>query len=111
VTDFPWGDTITVYREVEDQHGDYVRADERVIVGVAVAPRVSTEPGQDRRTAIVTTGLTLYLPPDAEPITARHTVVLDDGTAWRVQGRPGRWHNPLTDWFPGTQVEIDRVEG
>jgi hypothetical protein len=108
---YPFGRDVTLYREDRNDFGDPTLVLDRSITGVAVAPRTSTEPGQDRRTATVTTGLTLYLPPGAEPPTAQHTVELDDGSRWRVVGDPARWDNPLTGWEPGHQVEIERVEG
>lgn len=108
---YPFGRTVSVLREDSNDFGDDTLTLERTIEGVAVAPRTSVEPGQDRRTAAVTTGRTLYLPPGAEPPTAKHRVQFDDGSLWRVVGDPADWSNPLTGWAPGHQVEIERVEG
>lgn len=106
---FPFGQTVTVFREQRDRFGDVTRVDERQIDGVAVAPRVSNEGGGDLRTAIVTTGLTMFAPP-GHGLTAHHSVEID-GVIYKVQGTPGRWTSPLSGWEAGDQVELDRTEG
>jgi hypothetical protein len=106
---FPFGQTVAVWLEDRDRFGDVTRVDERVIDGVAIAPRVSNEGGGDLRTAILTTGLTMYAPP-GHGLTARHRVEVD-GVEYRVQGTPGRWTSPLSGWAAGDQIELDRTEG
>lgn len=106
---FPFGQTVQVFREVRDRFGDITRVDERELDGVAIAPRVSNEGGGDMRTAVVTTGLTMYAPP-GHGLTAHHSVEVD-GVVYRVQGQPASWRSPLTDWSAGDQIELDRTEG
>jgi hypothetical protein len=112
---FPFGEEATAWREVRDRFGDETVVDERTLHGVAFAPRVSSEPGTDRRTAIVLTGMTLYIGdpgPTGSGLDARWRVRrISDGTVWRVAGTPARWVNPFTGWDAGEQVELDRVEG
>lgn len=106
---FPFGQTVTVWLEDRDRHGDITRTDERQLDGVAIAPRVSNEGGGDLRTAILTTGLTMYAPA-GHGLTARHRVEVA-GVEYRVQGTPGSWASPLTGWAAGDQIELDRTEG
>jgi hypothetical protein len=106
---FPFGQSVKVWREVRDRFGDVTRVDERVLDGVAVAPRVSNEGGGDLRTAIITTGLTMFAP-SGHGVSAHHRVEVD-GVVYRVQGTPGRWVSPLSGWEPGDQIELDRTEG
>jgi hypothetical protein len=107
---FPYAETITVYREQRNRFGDVTRADERRIEGVAFAPRTSSEAGGDMRTAVVRSGLTVYIPA-VSGLTAQHRIVRADGTEWRVAGAAAQWRNPLTGWAPGEQVEVERVTG
>jgi hypothetical protein len=105
---FAFGQSVTVWDEITDEFGDTTTTDERTVLGCAVAPRTSTEnlAGQVQ----ITTGVTLYAPPDAG-IKATSRVRLPDGTTWQVVGDPGRWSSPLTRWYPGDQVELERVRG
>ncbi len=105
---FAFGQSVTVWDEVTDKFGDTTVTGERAVAGCAVAPRTSTEDNTGRVQII--TGLTLYVPPGAA-LTATSRVRLPDGTAWRVVGDPGRWRSPLTGWYPGDQVELERVRG
>jgi hypothetical protein len=108
---FPvYGETVEVYREQRNRVGDVTHVDEQVIEGAIIAPRTSSEAGGDMRTATVRTGLTVYLP-DTSGLTSAHRLVRADGTVWRVSGQPAEWRNPLTGWSPGSQIEIDRVQG
>jgi hypothetical protein len=108
---YPYGEVITVWREVRDRFGDTTVVDERQIGGVALAPRTSAEDGADRRTAVVTSGLTLYASePTGLDATWRIRRELD-GTVWTVEGNAGLWSNPLTGWAPGEQLQLRRVTG
>lgn len=109
---FPAGRTVRAFREVRDRYGDTTGVDERLLHGVSIAPRVSTEAGGDMRTAVVATGLTMLVPDpaDAAWLTPQHRVDVD-GRVYRVQGDPARWQSPLTGWQPGTQVELDIAQG
>jgi hypothetical protein len=108
---YAFGERVTVYREIRDRFGTVTRTDEQTVDGVAVAPRTSSETGADMRSAVVRSGLTMFLPDETVRLTAAHRVIREDGTEWRVQGLPAVWANPLTGWTPGVQVEIDRVTG
>lgn len=105
---FPHGQTVTVWQETVDRFGDVTVTGERQVGGCGVAPRTSTENTAGR--VQVVTGLTLYAPPNSG-IAATSRVRLADGTVWRVIGDPGRWQSPLTGWYPGDQVELERVTG
>jgi hypothetical protein len=58
---------------------------------------------------VVTQGLTMYAPA-GHGLTARHRVEVA-GVVYQVQGEPGSWRSPLTDWAAGDQIELDRTEG
>jgi len=105
---FPYGETVTVWREITDKFGDVTVVEERTVAGCGVAPRTSTEDNAGR--VRVTTGITLYCPPGSG-ITATSRVRLPDGTVWRAVGTAGKWMSPLTGWYPGDQVELERVTG
>lgn len=107
---FPYGQSITVIPVTRDAHGDETRGTPRTLHGVGVAPRASTEPGQDRRAAMTISGVSLYLPVD-HGVTNLDVVVLADGTEWRVDGHPLPWSSPLTGWTPAAQADLTRVEG
>jgi hypothetical protein len=106
---FPFGASVRVWREERNRLGDTVLVDERWLDGVAIAPRVSNEGGGDIRTAVVTQGLTMYAPA-GHGLTAHHRVEVG-GVVYQVQGEPGSWRSPLTDWAAGDQIELDRTEG
>ena len=84
------------------------------IDGCAVAPRASTE-ATDLGNAVIV-GLTLFAPYGAD-ITATDWVLLPGGDPevdrdwWFVDGDPGDWRSPFTDWRPGTQVALTRQRG
>ena len=107
-----FGETVTVWLEERDRFGDVTVTGERTILGCAVAPRTSVEDvgSGSRPRATVTTGMTLYVPAGSG-LTAQHRVRLADGTVWRVEGSPGRWRSPFTGWYPGDQIELERVTG
>jgi hypothetical protein len=109
---FPFGRTVSVFRERRNAVGDVDQVDRFELDAVSIAPRVSNEFGTDSRNAVVTTGLTMLVsdPVEAGRITPQHRVEVD-GVVYRVQGSPARWSSPLTGWAPGTQVELDRVAG
>jgi hypothetical protein len=106
---FPCGQTVTVWLETKNRLGDITVSGERTVEGCAVAPRTSTETNDARR-ATVTTGLTMYAPPDSG-ITAQHRIRLADGSLWEVEGAVGRWRSPYTGWYPGDQIELQQVTG
>jgi hypothetical protein len=116
---FPFGRTVTVWREVQNRFGDETVTEERTMSGCALYPTGSTEGGDtargggevggDRSTLIVSE-LTMLCPPGSG-ITATHRVRLPDGSVWRVVGQPNSWLHPMTGWTPGEQVNLQRVQG
>ncbi len=105
---FPYGESVTVWREITDKFGDVTVVEQRTVDRCGVEQHTSTEDNAGR--VRVATGRTLYTPPGAG-ITATSRVRLADGTTWRVAGDPGRWRSPLTGWSPGDQIELERVTG
>ena len=105
---FPYGETVTVWREITDRFGDVTVIEERQVERCGAAWHMSTEDNAGRVRVI--TGLTLYSPAGSG-ITATSRVRLADGTVWRVTGDPGRWRSPLTGRYPGDTVELERVTG
>ena len=71
----------------------------------AVAPRYATE-SSDPRVPPVIVGKTVYGPTIALD---SDDVLLIDGTAWQVDGLPGEWRNPFTDWDAGIEVPVKRA--
>ena len=105
----PYGETVTVWREIMDKFGDVTAlVEQRTVDGCGVEQRRSTEDNAGR--VQVATGRTLYAPPGAG-ITATSRVRLADGTTWRVIGDPAAHRSPLTGRYPGDTVELERVTG
>jgi len=105
-------ETITVRRPASPAatgpRGDPLPWTTRTVDGCVFAPRMSTE-AVDRRDTVVV-GLTLYAPADAD-IQATDRIVRADGSVWDVDGMPGTWATPFTNWKPGLQVAVKRVTG
>ena len=88
---------------------DPLPASEHGIDGCAWAPRYASETTGGGNTTI--TGLSLFVPYGAD-IRADDVVLLPgDDRVWEVDGEPGDWRNPFTDWRPGTEVALKRQEG
>lgn len=107
---FDHGETITRIRPVpvldpysgEVTGSTWTNAPEFPIEGVAVEPRPSSEtPEVDRNS--VTSGYTLYLPPDTDITSADRVRVR--GVEYEVEGDPGDWHNPFTGDNPGIVIQ------
>ncbi|GEL19358.1 hypothetical protein PA7_31950 [Pseudonocardia asaccharolytica DSM 44247 = NBRC 16224] len=111
---FRYTQTVTVWVEMRDRTGDFVRSGERDLPGCVISPRSVSEVGSTEldtgRRGTVSTGLNLYVPPGSG-LTPNHRVRLPDGTVWSVVGHPALWQSPFTGWHPGDQVELQRVEG
>ena len=105
---FPYGESVTVWREITDKFGDVTVVEQRTVAGCGVEQHTSTEDNAGR--VRVATGRTLYAPPGAG-ITATSRVRLADGTTWRVIGDPAAHRSPLTGRYPGDTVELERVTG
>lgn len=106
---FSYGETITVSRPGgQDRYGDPLPATTWQPDGLYVfAPRSSTELSDQRSTVII--GLTMYGPvADIQPT---DTIIRVDGERFRVEGRPGTWHQPFTGWEAGMEVALEKVTG
>lgn len=77
-----------------------------------IAPRTSTERVEPHAPAVVTAA-TIYGPGGATIdsddllIISGHSPAMD-GT-WQVEGIPGDWKSPYTDWHPGIEVAVKRA--
>lgn len=118
---FAYGDTVTILTAVavlDPYSGEPTRLDWTAptgvqVVGVGIAPRSSTEPNQDARTAVIV-GLTVYLPAGTV-VSASDRVRIDTGyyagRTFMVDGEPGAWRSPFTGWAPGLEVALKAVTG
>ena len=113
---FAFGETVTVLTagtvadpySGEDASSWNETPGEVSVDDVVVEDRPSGEPVQDARNA-VTSGFTLYFPPDTA-VDASSRVVVRGGT-YDVLGDPAAWRSPFTGWRPGLVVQVGRVEG
>lgn len=103
--------TVTVRRGGTDPRtGDPLPDTEHTIDGCAVAPRGSSE-STDLGNAVIE-GLTMFAPYGADVLATDEIVLPDDpDVVWYVDGEPGNWRSPFTDWRPGTQVALTRQRG
>jgi hypothetical protein len=102
---------VTGASSTEDQYGDVVDGTpvETPWGPCAVAPRTSTERADSRAPAVVT-GLTVYGPPPPVELTAAAQLRID-GDLYDIEGLPGDWRSPFTDWHPGVEVAVKRASG
>lgn len=107
--DFPI--TITVERGATDPRtGDPLpNPATHTIDGCAVAPRTSSET-TDLGDAVIV-GLSLFAPYGADVKVTDRIRIPDDPVPWEVDGEPGHWRSPFSDWRPGTQVALTRQRG
>lgn len=114
--DFPHGETVVVLTgaAVDDPYSgestviDWSEPTEVEVRGCAVAPRTSSEPTQDARTAVIT-GMTVYLPPGT--VITPQSRLRVRGELHEVDGEAGVWISPFTGWTPGVEVATKRVAG
>lgn len=112
----PYGERVTRLRPARtiDPYSqeltgfDWDAADELDIEGVAIEPRPSSEPVQDARNA-VTSGFTLYAPPDADVLPGDRVLVRD--VTYDVEGEPAHWRNPFNGSTPGVVIQTKAVNG
>lgn len=93
-----------------DQYGDPIpgTTTETIIAGAFTAPR-TTEDVDDRGRAGVIVGLTLFAPYNTD-LTYTDQIEVD-GVLYDIEGEPGRWKNPFTDWEAGIQAALTRAQG
>lgn len=113
---FPYGETVTVLREVRNRVGDVTLVEDFTVSDCVWSPSAQGETNDvsnAERGGVGTqtiTGRTLYLPPGSG-VTAVHRVRFVDGSVWEVVGEVGPWRSPWTGWAPGDQVDLRRVRG
>lgn len=93
-----------------DEYGDPVAGTESrtTLEGAFVAPRESTEIVNRGRAGVIV-GLTLFAPYDTDLVYTDRVEV--DGVLYDIEGEPGRWRNPFTDWEAGIQAALVRASG
>lgn len=108
MTFFDYGSTVTIRRSGgTDPFGDPLPGTEHQLHGVAVAPRTSNE-DHTRGNAVVV-GYELYAAYDADLRATDQVLLPGDPDPWEVEGEPGRWRDPFTNWAPGLHVALRRV--
>lgn len=93
-----------------DEYGDPIPGTENrtTLDGAFVAPRETTEIVNRGRAGVIV-GLTLFAPYDADLTYSDQVEV--DGTLYDIEGEPGRWRNPFTNWEAGIQAALVRSAG
>jgi hypothetical protein len=94
-----------------DRYGDPVATGEperTPLLGAFVAPRESNDINDRGRQGVIV-GLTLFAHFGTDIV---HTDQIEvDGVIYNVDGEPGQWKNPLTEWEAGCQVALVRAAG
>ncbi len=80
-----------------------------VIEQCAVYPRTSGETSSLGTEVVV--GLVLLMPYGADIESGDVVRLPDDDAPWQVEGEPGHWRSPFSDWQPGSQVALIRQRG
>jgi len=100
--------TVTVVRPgVVDYLGDPSPGTEFQLDGCVLAPRGSSEVNDFSQTVLE--DVTLFCPAGAD--VRASDLVRWNGRTYSVQGTPSVWESPFSDWTPGQQVALTRVEG
>lgn len=96
-----------------DAYGDTTyETFETVLEWAIIAPRSSIERVEPHSPAVITAA-TVY-GPGGTAINSDDLIVISghspamDGT-WQVEGIPGDWKSPFTDWHPGIEVAVKRA--
>jgi hypothetical protein len=106
----PFGETISVIRQTENQFGDWAPGLTYEIPGCAVWPTTGTETiagGMD----VVVYGLTVLVPPDSQVQVLSTDKVTVRGTLYWVNGEPTMHMSPLTGTKAGVQVLLKAYTG
>lgn len=93
-----------------DEYGDPVAGteDRTTLEGAFTAPRETTEIVNRGRAGVIV-GLTLFAPYDTDLLYTDRIEV--DGVSYDIDGEPGKWRNPFTDWEAGIQAALVRSAG
>lgn len=98
--------------EVTDRYGatvlDWTSPSELVIDGCALAPRMGGENHDAGRQGVII-GWTL-LAPTGSDIGPKDRIQAR-GFVHEVDGQPEPWVSPFTDWAPGIEIALRRIEG
>lgn len=108
---FDYPISIVVERQLYDEWtGDPVgEPTPHTIDDCAVAPRTGGETNNLGTAVIV--GLSLFAPYASDIVSTDRIYLPGDPQAWEVDGEPGNWRSPFTDWRPGCQVALTRQRG
>lgn len=93
-----------------DEYGDPVASttSRTTLAEAFVAPRETSEIVNRGRAGVIV-GLTLFAPYDTDLVYTDQIEV--DGVLYDIEGEPGRWRNPHTDWEAGIQAALVRASG
>lgn len=112
---FAYGDTVTVIRpSPRDRFGDQPGDTRHEVAGCFVDYASSTEDGGlssgmgESRSETVTSTVTVFMPTGSD-VTNHDTLMLVDGSRWRVNGRPKRFVHPVTGWTPSVEVTATQI--
>jgi hypothetical protein len=103
---------VSVTTTVDADGNSTTTQTESTLEWAAVAPRASTERPHPRAPAVITAA-SLYAPyatvidPDDTVRIADHSPAVDGD--WQVEGKPGPWASPFSDWRPGIEVALKRA--
>lgn len=115
---FAFGEPVTVkspgtktdpYSGAETEDWSPAAVSTRVVPLCAIYPRMSEEPLEVGRTAVIS-GYTIILPP-GDPITRRDRVSFRNVTDREVDGDPFDYLHPMTGWRPGVVANTKGVDG
>ena len=83
------------------------------LVGAFIAPRTSNDIDGPGRAGVIV-GLTLFTPYGTDLTSADEIVVSGEGAndgTYRIDGQPGDWKNPWSQWEAGQSTALVRAEG
>jgi hypothetical protein len=103
----PFGEEVTVTRQIQGLHGDKTDGASHHVEGCAVWNGATTETinGVD----IVVWSLMVLMPPGTDVLPTDTVTVR--GTVYRVTGEPALFQSPLTGTMSGIQVILQSATG
>lgn len=105
---FPYGETITVSRQTENNRGDWSVGLTFDVDGCAIWPTTGTTTvagGMD----VVVFGLTVLMPPGSDVLAT--DTILARGNQYNVIGEPSLFQSPLTGTQSGIEVQLKARTG